>query len=172
MCLRIGEYISPELFCFVSLTSSCSLIPWMTKLVYTEVPCRQRRMSQSWRSMAKIRTDRDFHADEDAVTRLVVKATADYLNSKAERSNMLKVWCGRKRMLSMFDYYFWGFNVYITVDLVKHGVLTHVGEVRRYRNDRCYYYHYFGVMSFHLNSKAQKSEARMTTSVQKQDPNA
>ena len=72
----------------------------------------------------------------------------------------------------MYDYYFWGFNVYIIVDFLKRGVLTLVGEVRLYRNDRCYYYHYFCVMSFHLNSKAQKSETRMATSVQKQDPNA
>ena len=27
MCRRVGEYISLELFCFVDLTSSCSLIP-------------------------------------------------------------------------------------------------------------------------------------------------
>ena len=35
-----------------------------------------------------------------------------------------------------------GFIVYIIVDFVKRGVLTLVGEVRRYRNDR-YYYHYY-----------------------------
>ena len=31
---------------------------------------------------------------------------------------------------------FIGFNVYTFVDLVKRGVLTLVGETRRYRNDR------------------------------------
>ena len=31
------------------------------------------------------------------------------------------------------------YNLYIIVDLVNHGVLTLVGEIRRYRND-CYYY--------------------------------
>ena len=29
MCPRIGEYISLELFYFVNLISSCSLIPWI-----------------------------------------------------------------------------------------------------------------------------------------------
>ena len=29
MCRRLGEYISLELFHFVSLISSCSLIPWI-----------------------------------------------------------------------------------------------------------------------------------------------
>ena len=35
-------------------------------------------------------------------------------------------------------------NVYILVDLVIRGVLTLVGEIERYRNDRCgyYYVHY------------------------------
>ena len=28
VCRRVGEYVSLELFCFVSLTSSCSLISW------------------------------------------------------------------------------------------------------------------------------------------------
>ena len=32
------------------------------------------------------------------------------------------------------------FNVYIIVDLVKRGVLSLVGEIRSYRNNR-YYYH-------------------------------
>ena len=36
--------------------------------------------------------------------------------------------------------YFWGFNVYIFVDLVKHAVLSLVGEIWHYRNDS---YHYF-----------------------------
>ena len=34
-------------------------------------------------------------------------------------------------------YYFWGVNVYITVDLVKHGVPTLVSEIWHYTND-CY----------------------------------
>ena len=29
-----------------------------------------------------------------------------------------------------------GFNVYIIVDFVKRGVLTFVGEIQRYKNDR------------------------------------
>ena len=29
------------------------------------------------------------------------------------------------------------------VDLGKHDVLTHVGEIWRYRNGRCYYYYKF-----------------------------
>ena len=33
---------------------------------------------------------------------------------------------------------FSGFNVCIIVDLVKRGVLTLVGEIRRYRSDRYY----------------------------------
>ena len=43
-------------------------------------------MSQSLKSMAKIRTDiaEILTQTEDAVTRLVVKTKADYLNSKAE----------------------------------------------------------------------------------------
>ena len=32
-----------------------------------------------------------------------------------------------------------GFNVYIIVDLMKRGVLTFVGEIQHYRNDRCCY---------------------------------
>ena len=42
--------------------------------------------------------------------------------------------------MQYYDYiteYFLGFNAYIIVDLVKRGVLTLVGEIRRYRNDRC-----------------------------------
>ena len=35
-------------------------------------------------------------------------------------------------------YYLYSFSAYIFVDLVKRGVLTLVGEIRRYRND-CYY---------------------------------
>ena len=39
----------------------------------------------------------------------------------------------------MFIILFLWFYVYIFVDLVKHGVLTHVGEMRRFRNARyCY----------------------------------
>ena len=37
-------------------------------------------------------------------------------------------------------YNFWGFDVNIIVDLVKRGVLILVSEIRRYRNDRYYYY--------------------------------
>ena len=37
---------------------------------------------------------------------------------------------------------FMRFYVYICVDLVKRCVHTHVGEIRRYRNDRYYYYYY------------------------------
>ena len=36
---------------------------------------------------------------------------------------------------------FAGFNVYVFVDLVNYVVLTLVGEIRRYKNDR-YYYNY------------------------------
>ena len=38
-------------------------------------------------------------------------------------------------------FYFDFFNTYITVDLVKRGMLTLVGEIRRYGNDRYYYYY-------------------------------
>ena len=34
-----------------------------------------------------------------------------------------------------------GFNVHVIVDLVKRGVLTLLGDIRRYRNDRYYYYY-------------------------------
>ena len=44
-----------------------------------------------------------------------------------------------------YDYiteYFCGFNVYIFVDLVKHGVLNLVNEIQHYRNYSYYsYYH-------------------------------
>ena len=39
-----------------------------------------------------------------------------------------------------FNYYIRGLNVYVSVDLVKHGVQTLVPEIRLYRNGRCYYY--------------------------------
>ena len=39
------------------------------------------------------------------------------------------------------NYYFWGLNGYAFVDLVKHSVLTFVGEIQCSRNDRYYYYH-------------------------------
>jgi len=37
--------------------------------------------------------------------------------------------------------FFWRFYAYIFVHLVKLGVLTVVGEIRRHKNHRCYYYH-------------------------------
>ena len=39
----------------------------------------------------------------------------------------------------MTIYYFWGFNVYIIVDLVKCCVLTPVSEIWCYENDHYYY---------------------------------
>ena len=51
--------------------------------------------------------------------------------------------CVRARNTILWLCNSWGYNVHITVDLVKRGVLTLVGEIRRYRNDRYYYYYYF-----------------------------
>ena len=44
--------------------------------------------------------------------------------------------------IQYYDYIIiWGFNVYIIIDLVERRVLTLVGEIRRYRNDRYRYYY-------------------------------
>ena len=49
--------------------------------------------------------------------------------------------CGaRNAIFWLYNYCFWGFNVYIFVDLVIRDVLTLAGEIERYRNDRCGYY--------------------------------
>ena len=44
----------------------------------------------------------------------------------------------RNTILWVYNYYFWGFNIYIFVDVVKRGVCTITDEIRRYRNDRYY----------------------------------
>ena len=44
-------------------------------------------------------------------------------------------------MTILFIYYYGFFDTYIIVDLVKRGMLKLVGEIRRYRNDRYYYYY-------------------------------
>ena len=51
-------------------------------------------------------------------------------------------WCVRNTLLWLY-YQFWGFTVYNSVDLVKRGALTLVGEIRCYRNDHHYYYYYW-----------------------------
>ena len=44
--------------------------------------------------------------------------------------------------IQYYDYIIiWGFNVYIIIDLVERRVLTLVGEIWRYRNDRYRYYY-------------------------------
>ena len=49
--------------------------------------------------------------------------------------------CGLRVML--YDYAdFLRFCVHIFVDLAKRSVLTYVGEIWRYRNDRDYYHYY------------------------------
>ena len=45
-------------------------------------------------------------------------------------------------ILWLYGDYFWGFNVYIFVDLLKRNVLTFVSEIRRYGNYPCYYDYY------------------------------
>ena len=50
---------------------------------------------------------------------------------------------GISTILWLYDYYFCSFNVYISVKLVKCGVLTHVSEMWHYRNDRCYYFEFY-----------------------------
>ena len=42
-------------------------------------------------------------------------------------------WCARDATLWLYNYYFWSFNVYISVNRVKHSVLTLVDEIRRYK---------------------------------------
>ena len=49
------------------------------------------------------------------------------------------------------DQSFLGFNVYISVDLVKRGALSLVGKIWRYRNDRYYHLsHSFSEVSFRV----------------------
>ena len=58
-----------------------------------------------------------------------------------------------KTILRLY-HYFWGFTVYILVDVVKHNVLTLVGHIQCYRNDSYYYIPKFTSLT-HTNQHEQ-----------------
>ena len=82
----------------------------------------------------------------------------------------------------LYKYYFRGFSVYILLVLVKRSVLTLVGEIWRYRNERyyCYYCLFKGsakccciamVVVADSPVKKKKNETEMSASVLKRDQN-
>ena len=63
-----------------------------------------------------------------------------------QRFYSLQEFCGVRgtsTILWLYNYYFWGFNVCILVELVKCSVLTLVSEIWHYRNYRCYYFEFY-----------------------------
>ena len=54
-------------------------------------------------------------------------------------------WCTRDATLWLYNYYFWGFNVYISVNCVKHSVLTVVDKIRCYKKWRLLFVFVFSI---------------------------